>query len=215
MKYFVKTPWWLKMIYPSYTWDLKTHEKNVYLTFDDGPHPEATQFVLDELKKHAARATFFCVGSNVVARPEIYKKVLDGGHTTGNHTYNHLNGWKAKDEEYLKDVAEAAKYIDSSLFRPPYGRIRSFQAKNIPLVIKDNSAKIIMWDILSGDFDRGITKEECLQNVILNVKSGSIIVFHDSDKAMPHLEFVLPRVLSYLSDQRYRFEGLQNSKGSQ
>jgi peptidoglycan/xylan/chitin deacetylase (PgdA/CDA1 family) len=212
MRYFVKTPWWVKKIYPSYTWDIRTNEKVVYLTFDDGPHEQVTPFVLDELKKHNAKASFFCTGKNVVALPAIYKRVLEEGHTTGNHTYNHLNGWKTTDADYLKDVAEAAKHIDSSLFRPPYGRIRYFQAKNIPSVIKDNSAKVIMWDVLSGDFDESITKDECLQNVILNVKNGSIVVFHDSDKAFPHLKFCLPRTLEFLSGKGFRFEGLLNSR---
>lgn len=211
MKYFVKTPWWIKKIYPSYIWDIKTNEKVVYLTFDDGPHEKASLFVLDHLKKYNAKATFFCVGKNVAGLPVVYNKILEEGHTTGNHTYNHLNGWKTADADYLKDVAEATKYIDSSLFRPPYGRIRSFQAKNISAVMKNNSAKVIMWDILSGDFDTSITKEQCLQNVILNVKNGSIIVFHDSEKAFPLLEYCLPRTLEFLSAKGYRFEALLNS----
>jgi peptidoglycan/xylan/chitin deacetylase (PgdA/CDA1 family) len=211
-RYFVKTPWWLKKIYSSYTWDIRTNEKVIYLSFDDGPHEYATPFVLDELKKYNAKASFFCIGKNVVALPAVYKRILDEGHTAGNHTYNHLNGWKAADAEYLKDVADAAKYIDSSLFRPPYGRIKSFQAKNVPVVMKDNTAKIIMWDVLSGDFDANITKDECLQNVILNVKKGSIVVFHDSEKAFAHLQFCLPRTLEFLSARGFRFERLLNSR---
>ena len=136
MKYFVKTPWWLKRIYSSYIWNMKTKEKIIYLSFDDGPHPVATPFVLDELKKYNAKATFFCIGKNVMAEPAIYKRILDEGHAVGNHTHNHFNGWKTKDEIYLEDVREAAKFIDSTLFRPPYGRITSFQAKNISSGIK-------------------------------------------------------------------------------
>src|SRR5258705_1365681 len=164
MKYFVSTPWWVKKIYSSYIWNVRTKEKVIYLTFDDGPHELATPFVLDQLKKYNARATFFCVGKNVSALPLLYKRILEEGHSTGNHTYNHLNGWKTADADYLKDVAEAAKYIDSPLFRPPYGRIRSFQAKNIPSVIKANAARIIIWDVLSGDFDDTLSKDQCLQN---------------------------------------------------
>ncbi len=208
MNYFVKTPWWLKKIYPSYIWDIKTGQKVIYLTFDDGPHETATPFVLDQLKKYDAKASFFCIGKNVAAYPDIYKRILEEGHSTGNHTYNHLNGWKTPDETYLKDVAEAAKHIDSSLFRPPYGRIRSFQARNIPAAIKDTSAKIIMWDILSGDFDNTITKDQCLQNVALNIKQGSIVVFHDSEKAFPLLEFCLPKTLEVFSAKGFRFERL-------
>lgn len=208
MRYLVKTPWWLKKIYPLYTWDIKTKEKVIYLTFDDGPHELATPFVLDELKKYNAKASFFCIGKNVAAHPDIYKRILDEGHSVGNHTYNHRNGWKTNDEEYLKDVAEAAKIIDTPLFRPPYGRIRSFQAKNIGIALKSKASKIIMWDVLSGDFDETLTREECLQNVILNVKKGSIVVFHDSQKAFRLLEFVLPRVLDFLDSKGYRFDVL-------
>ncbi|MEI9809793.1 MAG: polysaccharide deacetylase family protein [Bacteroidota bacterium] len=208
MNYFVKTPWWLKKIYPSYTWNIKTEEKVIYLSFDDGPHEQATPFVLDELKKYNAKASFFCIGKNVAAHPSLYKRILEEGHTAGNHTYHHLNGWKTPDEQYLKDVAEAAKIIDSSLFRPPYGRIRSFQAKNITAAMKNTSAKIIMWDVLSGDFDQAITKDQCLQNVVLNTKQGSIVVFHDSEKAFPLLEFCLPNTLKFFSKKGFRFEGL-------
>ena len=215
MKYFVKTPWWVKKIYSSYTWDIKTKEKVIYLSFDDGPHEQATSFVLDELKKYNAKASFFCIGKNVVALPAVYKRILEEGHTIGNHTYNHLNGWKTAEADYLKDVAEAAKYIDSSLFRPPYGRIKAFQAKNIPSAMKDHSAKVIMWDVLSGDFDESITKDECLQNVILNVKNGSIVVFHDSEKAFTNLEFCLPRTLEFFAAKGFRFEGLLNSRISE
>lgn len=210
MKYFVKTPWWLKKIYPSYTWDIKTKEKVIYLTFDDGPHELATPFVLDELKKYNAKASFFCIGKNVTAQPSLYNRILEEGHTTGNHTYSHLNGWETNDENYLADVAEAVKYIDSTLFRPPYGRIRKFQARNISKAIKDPEAKIVMWDVLSGDFDDRITRDQCLQNVILNAKKGSIIVFHDSKKAFPLLAFCLPRVLEFYSGKGFRFEGLLN-----
>jgi peptidoglycan/xylan/chitin deacetylase (PgdA/CDA1 family) len=208
MNYFVKTPWWLKKIYSSYTWDIKTKEKLIYLTFDDGPNEKATPFVLDQLRKYNAKATFFCVGKNVTVLPAIYDRVLEEGHTTGNHTYNHLNGWKTDDEQYLNDVAEAAKLINSALFRPPYGRIKSFQAKHIPAVLKNNSVKIVMWDVLSGDFDTSISKERCLENVIMNIRNGSIVVFHDSERAFPLLEYCLPRTLEYLSSNGFRMEAL-------
>jgi len=208
MKYFIRTPWWLKKLYPSYVWDIKTKEKVVYLTFDDGPHPEATPFVLHELRKHDALASFFCIGKNVVDHPEIYKQILDEGHTTGNHTHNHLNGWKVKDDVYLKDIMEASRHIDSSLFRPPYGRITAFQAKNLSAAMKGKKVKVIMWEVLSADFDETITAIQCLQNVVFKSTPGSIIVFHDSEKAYSKLQYVLPRVLQFFSEKKYRFEAL-------
>lgn len=207
-KYFIKTPWWLKKIYPSRLWRVDTKDKIIYLTFDDGPHPEATLFVLDELKKYNAKATFFCIGKNVAAYPGIYGRILNEKHATGNHTYNHLNGWKTVTKEYLDDVAEAACYIDSSLFRPPYGRIRSVQAKEIGTAIKGNKPQIIMWDVLSADFDNSISPEQCLQNVVSRAGRGSIIVFHDSEKAFPRLKFALPGTLKYFSEKGFRFEKL-------
>lgn len=208
MRYFIKTPWWIKKLFSSYTWSVDTKEKIVYLTFDDGPHPVATSFVLDELKKYNAKATFFCIGKNVLTYPDIYRRIPAEGHQVGNHTHNHLNGWQTKTDIYLKDIAEAAKYIDSALFRPPYGRIRGFQAKNVGRALKNPDTKIVMWSVLSGDFDSAITKEECLENVILSTKPGSIVVFHDSEKAFRHLEYSLPLVLHFFSEKGYRLERL-------
>ena len=207
-KYFVKTPWWLKRIYSSYIWSVKTKEKIIYLSFDDGPHPVATPFVLDELKKYNAKATFFCIGKNVVAQPAIYRRILDDGHSVGNHTHNHVNGWKTKDDVYLQDVKEAGKFIDSRLFRPPYGRITSFQAKNISGVLNRNDVKIIMWDVISADFDESLEGNDCIKNVILNAKNGSIVVFHDSEKALSRLMIMLPAVLNFFEKSGFRFERL-------
>jgi peptidoglycan/xylan/chitin deacetylase (PgdA/CDA1 family) len=208
MNYFVKTPWWLKKIYSSYVWDIDTPEKIIYLTFDDGPHPVATPFVLDELKKYNAKATFFCIGKNVVEYPEIYKRILAEGHRTGNHTQNHLNGWKSSNDVYLDNIAEAANYIDSELFRPPYGRIKKSQAKKISSSIRGKEPQIIMWSVLSGDFDIRNSKEQCLKNIVTNVKPGSIIVFHDSEKAFRLLEYTLPKALQIQSEKGYQFEKL-------
>lgn len=209
MKYFVKTPWWVKRIHRSYVWDIKTPERTMYLTFDDGPHPEATSFVLGELAKYDARATFFCVGNNVVNHPGVYREIVDAGHAVGNHTYHHKNGWMTRDREYLDDITLAAASIDSNLFRPPYGRIRPFQAKHVASAMRRDDARIVMWDVLSGDFDESITGDRCLQNVVLNAKGGSIIVFHDSVKAFRLLQFALPRVLAYFGEKGYRFEALK------
>jgi peptidoglycan/xylan/chitin deacetylase (PgdA/CDA1 family) len=207
-KYFIKTPWWLKKLYPSYVWNIKTNEKVLYLTFDDGPHPVATPFVLDALKKYNAKATFFCIGKNVKAFQGIYKKIIESGHSIGNHTYNHLNGWKTSKEVYLDDVAKAAGLIDSFLFRPPYGRIAKKHANLIKKTLNNSKAKIIMWSILSGDFDPSNTKENCLDNVAKYAKPGSIIVFHDSEKAFPLMSHTLEGSLKYFSENGYRFDTL-------
>jgi len=211
MKYFVKTPWWIKKIYSFYTWSIPTTEKILYLTFDDGPHPEATPFVLSELKKFDALATFFCIGKNVLAYPDIYKRILDEGHAVGNHTQNHLNGWKTPNDVYVKDIAEAANYIDSNLFRPPYGRITLFQAKNLPAAMKGKKSKIIMWDVLSADFDESITNEQSMQIVVFRSSPGSIIVFHDSEKAFQKLNYVLPKILHHFSNQGFKFLSLETN----
>lgn len=207
--YFTKTPWWLKKIYPNRLWNVDTKEKIIYLTFDDGPHPVATTFILDELKKYKAKATFFCIGKNVVNYPELYSRILQEGHTTGNHTYHHLNGWKTATISYLADVAEATAKIETNLFRPPYGRIKRSQAKGIENALNNKSSKIVMWDVLSGDFDESVSKEKCLKNVIENTTCGSIIVFHDSEKAFPRLKFVLPATLEFFVKSGYVFEKIE------
>ncbi len=206
MFYLVKTPWILKKIYPDCIWDFKTVEKNIYLTFDDGPHPEATPFVLEELKRYNAKATFFCIGKNVEAHFDIYKRIIEEGHAVGNHTYNHLNGWKTDDKEYLDNIFKAKKIIDSNLFRPPYGKITKFQLKQLPG--EKYKLKPIMWSVLSGDFDEKVTREECYLTVSRNAKEGSIVVFHDSGKALPRLRYALPLVLQYFSKKGFEFKSI-------
>ncbi|MBN8855735.1 MAG: polysaccharide deacetylase family protein [Sphingobacteriales bacterium 50-39] len=208
MFYLVKTPWWLKKWYPGLIWDIPpaTDEKVLYLTFDDGPHPRATPFVLDTLRTYGAKATFFCIGKNVQEHPHLYRRILEEGHRTGNHTQHHVNGWKTRDKAYLDDVRQAARYIDSDLFRPPYGRISAFQAS---LLRKPPfEYKVIMWDVLSADFDRKLSPERCSRNVIRHAGPGSIVVWHDSEKAFPRLEAALPVVLGHFQERGYRFESL-------
>lgn len=207
MRYIVTSPWWLRIFFPKKViWNIPSKEKTIYLTFDDGPHPEITPFVLDELKKYNAKATFFCVGEHVAAYPETYKKILTEGHRTGNHTHNHLNGWKTDDKTWLQNVKEASKWIDSDLFRPPYGKIRPIQAEILRK--STNPFRIIMWNIISADFDISISPEQCWQNVKKHTKQGSIIVFHDSEKALPRLRFALKLTLEYFSEKGYRFEAI-------
>ncbi|MBC7827266.1 MAG: polysaccharide deacetylase family protein [Chitinophagaceae bacterium] len=209
--YLVKTPWLLKKIYPDCIWDIPSQENVMYLTFDDGPHPEVTPFVLDELKKYNAKATFFCIGKNVVEYPEIYKRVLVEGHRVGNHSFNHLNGWKVEDEKYLADIMHARKFIDSDIFRPPYGRITKFQNRLLtasPSQSQKRLFKIIMWNVLSADFDLSVTPQQCASNVIRNAKRGSIVVFHDSQKAFSKLKFALPEVLKHFAEKNYKFENI-------
>jgi peptidoglycan-N-acetylglucosamine deacetylase len=204
MFYIVKTPNWVKKIFRTSIWEITEAQKSIYLTFDDGPHPAITSFILDELKKYNARATFFCIGKNVVDNPLIFKRILSEGHTVGNHTHNHLDGWKTSKAAYLQNITEASKYIDSDLFRPPYGRISFTQHQALQQL--DKSLKIVMWSVLSGDFDVTITPEQCCNNVLKNAEAGSVIVFHDSEKAFERLKYALPAVLKYFSEKGYQFE---------
>jgi len=206
MFYLVKTPWWLKRLYPGCTWQIAGTEKKIYLSFDDGPHPVVTSFVLEELRKYNARATFFCIGKNVEAYPFIYEQVIDDGHKVGNHTYNHLNGWKTSDEAYINNVVMAKQLIDSNLFRPPYGRATKFQLK----LLKENyELNPIMWTVLSGDFDPGLSKENCLKNVLKKTAGGSIVVFHDSEKAYEKVQYTLPKMLQHFSEKGYSFDTIK------
>jgi peptidoglycan/xylan/chitin deacetylase (PgdA/CDA1 family) len=204
MFYFVRTPGWLKKIYAGCTWQMDTAQKKIYLSFDDGPHPIVTRFVLDILDSYNAKATFFCIGKNVEAHPEMYQQILAGGHAVGNHTFNHLNGWKTPDELYIENIVKAGRWVTTSLFRPPYGKISFGQLKK--LSEQQPALKIIMWSVLSADFDRKITAERCLQNVLQYTGNGSIVVFHDSEKAFEKLQFALPKMMEHFAGLGYSFE---------
>jgi len=216
--YFIKAPFWLRRLYRPLLWKIPEKEKILYLTFDDGPHFTATPYVLDQLKKYHAQATFFCIGKNVTAEKDIYQRILNEGHRVGNHTQNHLNGWKVSKAEYLKNIDEAATNIHSTLFRPPYGKIKmgaiapvkSLIAKKASENGLDTEVKIVMWDVLSGDFDEDLSPEKCYLNVLKHISKGSIIVFHDSAKAWKRLEYVLPRVLEWCTKQGFQFKVIPN-----
>ena len=205
--YFIKTPFWLRLIYRSCIWRKPTKDRVLYLSFDDGPHPEATPFVLEQLAFFNAKASFFCIGKNVQLYPNIYAALTEANHTVGNHTQNHMNGWENKTAHYIADIQEATKSISSNLFRPPYGRI-SFAQINALRSDPSLPQDIIMWDVLSGDFDTTITGDQCAQNVIQHAGPGSIIVFHDSAKAIDRLRVALPKVLSHFSKLGYQFKAL-------
>jgi len=247
----VKTPWVFKMLFPHYVWQIKTSEKVIYLTFDDGPTPNITDFVLNCLKTHQAKATFFCIGNNVEKHPDIFNRILADGHSVGNHTQNHLRGWESDTNVYVKNVIEAEAIIQaskwktpdfdatadqlitsvlpeidpeksiiaksspkskvihrtssiSSLFRPPYGQIKPSQGKQL----LKKGYKIIMWDVISFDWEQELSEDMCLQRVISNTESGSIVVFHDSIKASKNMMYALPKVLEYFSAKGFRFESL-------
>lgn len=202
MWYPVRTPALFRWIYPSLEWRGNAADKTIYLTFDDGPHPVATAFVVDLLKQYQIKATFFCIGKNVQRYPEIYKRILTEGHQIGNHTQDHRNGWKTSKEDYLNNIFTAAQLIDTNLFRPPYGRITRAQIKAVQ---QQFAYRIIMWDVLSGDFDTALTPEQCWQQVKCATRPGSIIVFHDSEKAWPRLQVALPKTIEYFLKKGYRF----------
>ena len=213
--YWIKTNALIKRIFPNYVWDVSNTENKIYLTFDDGPIPEITEWVLEELKKYEAKATFFCIGDNIQKYPEIFEKVIKDGHSVGNHTFNHLNGWETSTKEYIENSIQCSvignqspncklKTENCQLFRPPYGKIKTSQAKKL----RQLGYKIIMWDVLSADYDTSISPEKCLENVLKNVTSGSIIVFHDSVKAFPNLEYTLPKALKYWQEKGFVFEKL-------
>jgi peptidoglycan/xylan/chitin deacetylase (PgdA/CDA1 family) len=202
--YFVKTPAIFKSIFRNWIWSFTKNEKTIYLTFDDGPTPEVTPWVLNQLDKYRAKATFFCIGKNITKHREIFQEILKNEHAVGNHSNNHLNGWKTPADVYLENCKEALKNKghNSTLFRPPYGKLTLRQSKRL----RDQGYQIIMWDVLSADFDTRISKEKCLQYVLKNTRKGSIVVFHDSIKAAEKLKFVLPKVLDHFEGKGFNFQ---------
>jgi peptidoglycan/xylan/chitin deacetylase (PgdA/CDA1 family) len=204
--YLVKSPLLLKWYYPSLVWNKSRSDKVVYLTFDDGPIPVVTEFVLNTLKSFNCKATFFCIGDNINKHAEIFEQVKNEGHAIGNHTFNHLKGWKTEDKTYVQNFQACQQLTNTHLFRPPYGRIKKSQIRELRKI--NPQLNMIMWDVLSGDFDLNLSPEKCYENVIKNTRNGSIIVFHDSLKAFDRLKFALPATLKYLTAQGYKFHTL-------
>lgn len=201
--YLARTPNLLKRSLKKAIWDIPTSEKTIYLTFDDGPTPQITEGVLSLLAQFKAKATFFCIGKNVVKHNTLFQRIQDEGHRIGNHTYGHLSGWESSEKNYVADVDKCAEVVDSKLFRPPYGRIGPRQYKTLK-----KRFDIVMWSILSWDFDPWITPEKCADNVISHAYPGAIVVFHDSIKAGNNCLHALERVLTVLANEGYEFKAL-------
>lgn len=214
--YTVRPPFFLKWYYPNLIWNKDTKEKIVYLTFDDGPIPNVTDFVLNTLKSFDIKATFFCIGDNIQKHPQVFERIKSDGHAIGNHTYNHLKGWKTDDKTYVENFLKCQELTCTNLFRPPYGRIKKSQIRQLVMSYelrvtssqpapRNSQLNIVMWDVLSGDFDLKLSPENCYQNVIKNTRNGSIIVFHDSLKAWDRLAYALPKTIEYLLAKGYKF----------
>jgi peptidoglycan-N-acetylglucosamine deacetylase len=212
--YWHKTAWLIQKLFPKLLWKRSIHDKIIYLTFDDGPIPDVTEFVLAELEKYNAQATFFCVGDNIRKHPQVFRKLIENGHRIGNHTFNHYDAWRTETQKYLKNVAQCQEIIENhlpetlvlnekKLFRPPYGKINYRLFRNL-----SSDYNVVMWDVLSGDFDTVLSAEKCLEKTLKNTVNGSVVVFHDSIKAQKNLRYVLPRYLAYFSEKGYRFECL-------
>lgn len=206
MKFFVhRSPrvlkWWLS----DYLWKVDTQERVIYLTFDDGPIPVVTEYVLKQLAAFSAKATFFCIGDNVRKHPQVFQELKSQGHSIGNHTFNHLNGWKTETDRYLENIKMCRDILETEtrLFRPPYGRMTQAQFRSLPA-----GSRVVMWDVLTGDFSREIVPEKATATCIRYSGPGTIMLLHDSLKAEKNLRFMLPRVLAHFSEKDYRFEAL-------
>lgn len=207
--YYFKTPGIIKWLYPSLVWNGPGDQRNVYLTFDDGPVPGVSDHILKILEEFKVKATFFCVGENIARNPELFRQIFLEGHMIGNHTYHHLNGWQVKDDEYIQDIRKCAGIIEENgynsgmkIFRPPYGRIR----KSLIQMIR-NEYRIIMWDVLSYDFS-GLPAEKLLSRCRKYTGPGSIIVFHDSHKTWKKTELIISQLIDHLIGLDYNFNTL-------
>lgn len=203
MLYIHKTPWVVQKVFSGLEWKGIPESKKIYLTFDDGPIPEITPWIIDVLKDFDAKATFFCVGENVKNHPEIFSKIIKNGHSVGNHTYSHINGFNHSPELYLENVAKCNELIQSNLFRPPYGKLTWRQYIQLK-----KKYRIIMWDVLSGDFDSSMSASDCIKAIKKYVRPGSIVVLHDNLKTIHKLKSILPEILDYFSINGFCLDGL-------
>ena len=197
-----------RMFYPSLLWHMpKTDKKTIYLTFDDGPHPLITPLVLDILKRYNAKATFFCIGNNVKKYPATFEMIKKEGHAIGSHSFNHENGWKTKNDEYIKSFNVANELIHSDLFRPPYGKIKYSQIKKLTTL--SSTLHLVAWTVIAYDFDHAISARRVYKNVIRNAGDGAIVTFHDSLKANTNMITALPRVLEYYKNKGFEFKPIE------
>ena len=197
-------PKFITRLMPSLIWSIPDETEGVFLTFDDGPTQDITFWVLDQLKKYDAKATFFMLGKNVELNPDIYERVVAEGHSIGNHSYSHQKGWSTDTSQYVQDIDFANGYVNSKLFRPPYGRIKPSQFR----ILRDRY-KIIMWDVLSMDYSKRVSPRRVVNNVVNHLHPGAIIVFHDSKKAERNLRYALPRVLEAIHQKGLKFKGIE------
>lgn len=202
--YFVKAPFLLRKRYPDLIWNMNRQEKSLYITFDDGPIPIVTNEIRNVLRSYQAKATFFCVGDNISKNRDSFDQLLSDGHTIGNHTFNHVNGWQAPLADYIENVEKCEALLGNKLFRPPYSKITGKQSREL---IR-RGYRIVMWDVISGDFDTKLRPEKCLKNVLDHAENGSIVVFHDHEKAWPRLQYALPRALEHWISQGFTFKTL-------
>ncbi len=202
--YWVKTPSWIQSFFPQAVFRLEVSTPCIYLTFDDGPTPHVTDWVLSQLAPYDAKATFFCLGKQVEKYPDLFQAIQQQGHQIGNHSYHHFNGLKTATSTYLADVEKAKDLIDSNLFRPPYGQLKWSQYQALK-----QEYRMIFWEVMAGDFDEKVSKEKCLQRIYDNMNAGSILVLHDSLKCEEKVRFVLPRLLEYYTERGYRFLGIE------
>lgn len=207
MRYLYKVRWWMKFYSRHLIWRISTRKKEVFITFDDGPHPTITPWVLAVLKEYDAKASFFCVGKNVDINPDVFKQIIQEGHVVGNHTYEHEIGWKTSVEKYLMSVNRCESVFGTPFFRPPHGRINHRQIN----ALKDKF-QIVMWSLMSGDFDPSLSPNGMLSYLQENVTKGDIIVFHDSEKAIENLKIILPKFLEFLKQNNYQCSVLRSDK---